>query len=120
MNEADESLGPSISPQTNSISSTLPPLLTPLCNGGKNMSMRGWSEALPHESQSIPKLEDVRGAICQMRCPERNKEKIDDHPLFVSPCILSTSVNLMQERDNKVVQKSQLRIPLLNQINKCN
>ena len=45
-----------------------------------------------------------------MRCPEGNKEKIDDHPLFVSPCILSTTVNLMQECGNKVAQKSQHRI----------
>ena len=36
----------------------------------------------------------------------KNKETFDDHPLFVSPCILSTPVNLMQECDNKVVQKS--------------
>ena len=68
--------------------------------------MRGWSGALPNVTQSIPTLGDVRGAICQMRCPERNKEKIDDHPLFVSPSVLSTSVYLMQECDNKVVQKS--------------
>ena len=70
------------------------------------MSMRGWSGALPNGNQSIPTLEDVRRAICQVRCPERNKEKIDDHPLFVSPCILLTPVYLMQECDNKVVLES--------------
>ena len=43
---------------------------------------------------------------CKVRCPEGEKEIIDDLPLFVSPCILSTPVNLMQECDNKVVQKS--------------
>ena len=75
------------------------------------MSMRGWSGALPNEIQSFPTLEDVRGALYQMQCPEGNKETFDDHPLFVSPCILSTSVYLMQERDNKAVQKyCQLRI----------
>ena len=68
--------------------------------------MRGWSGALPQENQSFPNLEDVRGALCQMQCPEGNKEIIDDLPLYVSPCILSTPVNLMQECDNKVVQKS--------------
>ena len=41
-----------------------------------------------------------------MQCPEGDKEIIDDLTLFVSPCILSTSVKLMQECDNKVVQKS--------------
>ena len=61
----------------------------------------------PCGSQSFPTLKDVRRAICQVRCPERNKEIIDDLPLFVSPCVLSTPVNLMQECDNKVVQKSQ-------------
>ena len=35
---------------------------------------------------------------------------MDDIPLFVSPCILSTTVNIMQECDNKVVQKSRHRI----------
>ena len=59
----------------------------------------GWSGALPNRSQSIPTLEDVRGAICQMRYPEGNKEKIDDHPLFVSPCVLLTLVYMMQECD---------------------
>ena len=93
-------------PQTNSISSTLPPLLTPQCNGSKDVSTRGWSGALPKETQSFPTPKDVRRASCQVRCPERNKEIIDDLPLFVSPCVLSTSVNLMQECDNKVVQKS--------------
>ena len=34
------------------------------------------------------------------------KKKIDDPPLFVSPCILSTPVYEMQECDNKVAQKS--------------
>ena len=70
------------------------------------MSMRGWSGALPNDIQSFPTLEDVRRAICQVRCPERNKETVDAHPLFVSPCILSTPVYSMQECDNKVVQKS--------------
>ena len=87
------------------------------------MSMRGWSGALPNEIRSFPTLEDVRRAICQVRCPERNKETFDAHPLFVSPCVLSTSVYLMQECDDKVKhaylmqecedkvkQKSQLRI----------
>ena len=58
-------------------------------------------------------LEDVRGALCQMQCPERPKETFDDHPLFVSPCVLLTPVYLMQERDNKVVQKSASRIHIL-------
>ena len=83
-----------------------PPLLTPQCNGSNNVSTRGWSGALPKETQSFPTPKDVRRASCQVRCPERNKEIIDDLPLFVSPCVLSTSVNLMQECDNKVVQKS--------------
>ena len=78
------------------------------------MSMRGWSGALPNEIQSFPTLEDVRRALCQVRCPERNKETFDAHPLFVSPCILSTPVFMMQECDNKVMQKSQLRILLFN------
>ena len=43
--------------------------------------------ALLNEIQSFPTLEDIRGAICQMQCPERNKETFDDHPLFVSPCV---------------------------------
>ena len=106
MNEADEFFDPDVSPQTDENQSTLPPLLTPLCNGSQNMSMRGWSGALPNATQLFPTLEDVRRAICQVRCPESNKEKIDDHPLFVSPCVLSTPVYLMQERDNKVMQKS--------------
>ena len=105
MNEADESFGSGVSPQTDAILSTLPPLLTLQCNGSMNMSMRGWSGALPNESQSFPTLEDVRGAICQMQCPEGNKQTFDDHPLFVSPCILLTFVFIMQEDDNKVVQK---------------
>ena len=37
---------------------------------------------------------------------EREKEIIDNHPLFVSPGIESTNVFTMQECDNKVVQKS--------------
>ena len=41
-----------------------------------------------------------------MQCLNGNKEIIDEFPLFVSPCILSTPVNLMQECDNKVAQKS--------------
>ena len=47
MNEADESLGPGVSPQTDANQSTLPPLLTPLCNGSKIVSTRGmvWSPA---------------------------------------------------------------------------
>ena len=113
-NEADESLDPGVSPQTDAYLSTLPPLLTPLCNGSKIVSTRGWSGALPQENQSFPNLEDVRGALCQMQCPEGDKEIIDDLPLFVSPCILSTPVNLMQECDNKVVQKSASFILLIN------
>ena len=70
------------------------------------MSTRGWSVALPKENQSFPTPEDVRRALCQMQCPEGNKEIIYDLPLFVSPYILSTPVNLMQECDNKIVQKS--------------
>ena len=66
--------------------------------------MRGWSGALPNDRQSISNLEDVLGAICQTQCPEGNKKAIDDHPLFVSPCILSTNVFIMQECDNKVVK----------------
>ena len=102
MNEADVSLDPSVSPQTNSNLPTLPPLLTPSCNGSNIVSMRGWSGALPKESQSFPTPMDVRRASCQVRCLEVNKEIIDDLPLFVSPCVLSTPVNLMQECDNKV------------------
>ena len=64
------------------------------------------SGALPNEDQSFPNLENVRGAVCQMQCPERNKETFNDHPLLVLPCILSTDVFIMQECDNKVVQKS--------------
>ena len=51
-----------------------------------------------------------------MQCPEGDKEIIDDLPLFVSPCILSTPVNIMQECDNKVVQKSASFIHII----KCN
>ena len=36
--------------------STLPSLLTPLCNGSKIVSTRGWSGALPNEIQSFPTL----------------------------------------------------------------
>ena len=50
MNEADESLGPGVSPQTDANQSTLPPLLTPQCNGSQHMSMHGWSGALPNGS----------------------------------------------------------------------
>ena len=67
-NEADKSLDPGVSPQTMNLvqkaesakyvacvpmdgSSTLSPLLTPLCNGSQDVSMRGWSGALPKESQ---------------------------------------------------------------------
>ena len=53
------SLDPSVSPQTNSISPTLPPLLTPLCNDSKIVSTRGWSVALPKKNQSFPTPEDV-------------------------------------------------------------
>ena len=67
--------------------------------------MLGWSGALPNEIQSFPNLEDVRGAICQMQCPKGNKQTFDDHPLFVSR-ILLTPVYMMQECDNKVVQKN--------------
>ena len=74
------------------------------------MSMRWWSGAMLHDYQLFPNLEDVRGAICQLQCPEGDKESIDDHPLFVSPCILSTNVFMMQECENKVAQKSQLLI----------
>ena len=105
-NKADESLDPCISPQTDANLSTRPPLLTPLCNGSKIVSTLGWSGALPKESQSFPNLENVRGALCQMQCPEGDKEIIDDLPLFVSPCVLSTDVFIMQECNNKVVQKS--------------
>ena len=109
MNEDDDYSDPSITPQMNLHSSTLPPLSTASISK-MNMSMRGWSGALPKEIQSFPTLEDVRGAICRMQCPERNKETFDDLPLFVSPCILSTPVCIMQECDNKVVQKSQFQI----------
>ena len=40
-----------------------------------------------------------------MQYPEGDKETVDTHPLFVSPCILSTSVFMMQECDNKVSAK---------------
>ena len=41
--------------------STLPPLLTPLCNCSQNVSMRGWSRALLNsESQSFHNRNDVR------------------------------------------------------------
>ena len=40
-NEADESLDPGVSPQTDANLSTLLPLLTPPCNGSKIMSTRG-------------------------------------------------------------------------------
>ena len=36
-NESDVSLDPSVFPQTDANQSTLPPLLTPLCNGSQNM-----------------------------------------------------------------------------------
>ena len=39
-------------------------------------SVHGWSEALLNDYQAFPNLEDVRGAICQMRCPEKSKEKM--------------------------------------------
>ena len=84
------------------------------------MSMRGWSGALPNVTQSIPTLKGVRRALCQVRCPERNKEKIDDHPLFVSPCVLSTPVYIMQECNNKVVQKSRYRILVSSKIKQKN
>ena len=70
------------------------------------MPMRRWSGAMLHDRQSFPNLEDVRGALCQMQCLEGDKEIIDDLSLFVSPCVLSTDVFIMQECDNKVVQKS--------------
>ena len=41
--------------------------------------MRWWSGAMLHDHQSFPNLEDVRGAMCQMQCPERDKKIIDDH-----------------------------------------
>ena len=88
------------------VSSTLPPCITPLCDSSQNVSTRGWSGAMPKESQLFPNLEDIRVALCQMQCPERDKEIIDDLPLFVPPCVLSTDVFIMQECDNKVVQKS--------------
>ena len=65
------------------------------------MSTRGWSGALPSESQASPTPKDVRGALCQVRCPERNKEIIDRQTLFVSSYNLSIPVNLLQECDNK-------------------
>ena len=87
------------------------------------MSMRGWSGALPNETQSIPTLEDARGAICQVRRPERNKEEIDDHPLSVSPCILYTPVYLMQECEIKLCKNLPVlfkRVPyFLSNVTSC-
>ena len=77
-----------------------------MCNGSQNVSTRGWFGALANETQSFPNMEDVRGALCQIQCLEGDKETFDGHPLFVSPCVLSTDVFIMQECDNKVVQKS--------------
>ena len=66
-NEAEESLDPSVSPQTNSISPTLPPLLTPSCNGSKIVSTRGWSGALPQENQSFWRMFEELYAKCNVQ-----------------------------------------------------
>ena len=47
-----------------------------------------------------------------------DKETVDAHPLFVSPCILSANVFTMQECDNKLVQKSASFILALFEISK--
>ena len=58
------------------------------------------------ELQESQLQNDVRGALCQMRCPERDKEPIENHSLIVSPCIMSSSnVCTLQECNNKGKQQ---------------
>ena len=37
-----------------------------------------------HEHQSFPNSKDDRGALCQMRSPEKDKEAFDDSSFFVA------------------------------------
>ena len=80
MNEDDEYCDPRITPQMYLSSSTLTPISTASISN-TNMSMRWWSGTMLHDCFSFPAMEDVRGAICQMQCPERSKEPIDDYVL---------------------------------------
>ena len=69
---------------------------------GEPRSVRGWSGALLNDDPSLPNSKDVRGALCQMRCPEEDKEPIENHSFIVPPCIDSSfNVCTLQECDNK-------------------
>ena len=58
----------------------------------------------------INNSKDVRVTLCQMRCPEENKESADNQSFIVSPCIaLSSNVCTLQEYDNK---QQSAKIPL--------
>ena len=75
----------------------------PLC---EPRSVRGWSGAPLNDDQKLLTLKDVQGALCQTRCPEKDKEPFENHSLIVSPCIVSSShVCTLQEWDNKTKAK---------------
>ena len=104
-------LNPDSTPQTTLKSSTLPPL-SQVSQNGNDMLMRRWSGAEPKDQQPFPNSEDVRGASCQMRCPEENKEIVNDQSFIVSPCTVSNNVYTLQECGNKVVTKNQQKFSL--------
>ena len=76
------------------------------------MSTRGRSGALPNESQSCPILEDVRGALCQVRCSERNKDIIDDQNFIVATCLSNIDLFklFIQECVNKIKGKNPAKL----------
>ena len=82
-------------------------------------SIRGWSGALLNDDQSLLTSEDVRGALDQVRCPEKDKEPIENQSLIVSPCIVVSSSNIctLQECDNKQPAKilSSILVSFLSQ-----
>ena len=75
---------------------TIPPINTQRNNC---VSMRWWSGAMLHDSQSFPNSKDDRGALCQVRSPKEDKETFDDSSLIVAPYNF-------YECDNKEKQKS--------------
>ena len=104
-----------VPPQMNANSSTLPPFST-TASQSNYVSMRWWSGAMLYDRQLLPKPKDVRRALCQVRCPESDKENIDDLTFIVSPFIVSNiSIDVCtlfgwNDKEIKEMQKSQFKI----------
>ena len=73
-------------------------------------SVRGWSGALLNDDQSFPNLKDVRGALCQVRYPEKDNLLKIILLLFHLVLCLLMFVLYMNATINKVKQKSRFQL----------